>query len=158
MSTKIKILLAGFLFFGTILSILSFYLTIGLNFTPSMPQSVYIFNKRYSHVYNGDIVSFKLNIPNPYIPTDAKVIKKVFCKEGQYLTIEKTRISCDLITENIKQKDLDSKGRPLAPFNWQGVVPQGKFFAVAEHKDSFDSRYYGFIDLNKIIGVSIWSF
>ncbi len=50
-----------------------------------------------------------------------------------------------------RAKDRTFEGAQLSRFEYVGVVPQGKIFVVGDSKDSFDSRYWGFLDKDKII-------
>jgi len=38
--------------------------------------------------------------------------------------------------------------KPMKSFVYDGVIPVGKAFVYGGNKDSFDSRYWGFIDLS----------
>jgi hypothetical protein len=46
--------------------------------------------------------------------------------------------------------EADSKGQPLPQFAFNGPVPPDKLFLVGTHPRSYDSKYYGFIDVHEI--------
>jgi conjugal transfer pilin signal peptidase TrbI len=73
------------------------------------------------------------------------VIKKVGCDQGQTLKKKDNRFRCDGVVIAISLFK-DGKGGDLPVFDFNGVIPQGKAFLVAQHKNSFDSRYFGLIN------------
>jgi len=84
------------------------------------------------------------------------ITKKVQCVEGDMLVVRGKDYYCNgQWLGTAKEKTL--KGKPLVAFQWSGIVPEGKVFFMGEHKDSWDSRYWGFAKLtdtekvNKII-------
>jgi conjugal transfer pilin signal peptidase TrbI len=42
-------------------------------------------------------------------------------------------------------------GSTAERFNYKGNVPAGSMFVVGDHKDSYDSRYYGFIEKGRVV-------
>lgn len=93
----------------------------------------------------GDFVMFELS--HPLIgdhPT--RLTKKLICWEGDLLEVKGRDYFCN--GEFIgSAKEKSRKGAVLPQFTFNGTIPEGKAFASGQHKDSFDSRYWGFIDL-----------
>ena len=79
-----------------------------------------------------------------------QMIKKVGCLPGDQLTIdEANHFFCN--GRSLGQAlEADSKGRPLPLFSFNGTVPADKLFMVGTHPRSYDSKYYGFIDVLEI--------
>lgn len=78
-------------------------------------------------------------------------VKKVACIEGEHLYNEGREFYCN--GEYIgKAKERDKKGNPAPLFNYNGVIEKGKFFASGEMIDSYDSKYWGFVDNNFVTG------
>ena len=79
-----------------------------------------------------------------------QMIKKVGCLPSDQLTInEANHFFCN--GRSLGQAlETDSKGRPLPIFSFNGPVPAYKLFMVATHPRSYDSKYYGFIDVHEI--------
>lgn len=127
-----------------------------LNPTNSLPDTLYVLNKGVdpASIRQGDIVRF----PFRSAVTDAvgkgqpvHLLKKAACLQGQILTVNhRKEYLCDGRWLG-KAKDTNMKGDPVQNFIWNGPIPAGKFFAMAGHKDSYDSRYYGFVELNKVV-------
>ena len=79
-----------------------------------------------------------------------QMIKKVGCLPGEQLTMDEANyFFCNgrLLGQAL---EADSKGRPLPLFSFNGTVPAGKLFMIGTHPRSYDSKYYGFIDVHEI--------
>lgn len=82
--------------------------------------------------------------------TGIKVSKKVGCIEGDRLEVKNgNAFYCNNVLIGYAKKTTKD-GQPLTMFNFNGVVPKGKIFAYGTNKDSYDSRYYGFVDVSKV--------
>lgn len=78
-------------------------------------------------------------------------VKKVACTEGEYLTVLGRDFYCN--NEYIgTAKEKDRKGNPASLYQYKGVVEKGKFFSIGEMIDSYDSKYWGFVDNSWMIG------
>jgi type IV secretory pathway protease TraF len=79
-----------------------------------------------------------------------QMLKKVGCLPGDQLTIdEANHFFCNgrLLGQAL---ETDSKGWPLPQFSFNGTVPADKLFMVGTHPRSYDSKYYGFINVHEI--------
>ncbi|MBB6117748.1 conjugal transfer pilin signal peptidase TrbI [Rahnella inusitata] len=84
-----------------------------------------------------------------YLPEgETHLVKRLGCVEGQYLSRLNLQFYCDGNEIAIAHMQ-DSTGKSLPIFNFTGVVPPGKAFAVGDTDNSYDSRYWGFIELSK---------
>ncbi len=71
-------------------------------------------------------------------------IKQVACQPGDTLEVKGRDYYCN--GEFIASaKPLSMRGEPLAAFQFSGAVPADMFFVTGHHKDSYDSRYFGFL-------------
>ena len=79
-----------------------------------------------------------------------QMIKKVGCLPGDQLTMDAAnQFFCN--GRPLGQAlEADSKGRLLPHFSFNGPVPADKLFMVGTHPRSYDSKYYGFIDVHEI--------
>ena len=79
-----------------------------------------------------------------------QMIKLVGCLPGEQLTTDETHsFTCN--GRSLGQAlEVDSKGRPLPRFSFNGPVPADKLFMVGTHPRSYDSKYFGFIDAHEI--------
>lgn len=86
-----------------------------------------------------------------------KLISKIVgCASGEVLEIKDNEYYCgeDYLG---RAKNKSRTGISVTPFNPCGSsyckyqVPEGQYFVVGTHKDSYDSRYFGFVDADKIV-------
>jgi len=81
-------------------------------------------------------------------------IKYIACEGGQTLRVDiKTRkFFCDgeFIGKG-REKFLNGQDAKLFVFN--GKIPEGKYFVMGDKWNSFDSRYWGFVDKEDIVGI-----
>ena len=149
-----------------------------LAFAPSGPATKYILP--YSEPKRGDIIVFRY-------PIDIRqtFVKRVMGVPGDRIRLDKKQVYLNghLLTEPyvVHKSDIfDSyrdnfPGDPNSPLyppaqemleknvkNGEVVVPQGFFFAMGDNRDqSLDSRYWGFVPRENIIGkptIIYWSY
>jgi conjugal transfer pilin signal peptidase TrbI len=81
-----------------------------------------------------------------YLPEgETHLVKRLGCVEGQYLSRLNLQFYCDGKEIAIAHVQ-DSTGKSLPIFHFTGVIPAGKAFAVGDTDNSYDSRYWGFIE------------
>lgn len=78
------------------------------------------------------------------------LIKRVVCGPGSLLETRGLDYFCDGRFLG-RARRTDSRGRPVEPFSWSGVVPSGKLFVMGSHERSYDSRYFGFVELSRVV-------
>lgn len=84
-----------------------------------------------------------------YLPEgETHLVKRLGCIEGQYLTRLNYQFYCDGKEIALAHAE-DSTGKRLPIFEFTGVIPAGKAFAVGDTDNSYDSRYWGFIDISQ---------
>lgn len=95
----------------------------------------------------GDYILFEKQ--DTYLPNNqAYLVKKIGCLAGQRLSRIGRQFFCD-------KKELgsaflsDSNGVALRQFYYDGLIPPGLAFAIGDSSGSYDSRYWGFIALDK---------
>lgn len=133
----------AFLFWVPIGMVIPHFLTFSKS--KSMGHAFFVmWPARSSKISRGEIVRF----PHRDTVTGGKTVymlKRAGCAEGQLLSVNNNKeFFCDGAYLG-KAKDRNAKGDLVKHFIWNGPVPKGFFFAVAEHKDSYDSRYYGLV-------------
>ena len=67
------------------------------------------------------------------------IVKKVGCKAGDHLEEQGGGFRCNGTTICHVKEGKD-------PFKFNGVIPDGSVFLIGDSLDSYDSRYFGFID------------
>lgn len=137
-----------------------FYLYRNPSFEELRKNDYVLFVKRSHYIKNGEPL---------------KLIKQIKCDAGEYL-IEVDRhyycisslynYSLDDVVSHLKNqkpingiipeylgkaKTVSRAGQPLDNFQFRGQIPGGMCYVGGDHPDSFDSRYFGFIDKSIII-------
>lgn len=74
------------------------------------------------------------------------VTKKMICGPHDLLERKGAQFWCNGVFLG-DAKTTSLRGRIMPVFEWNGPVPEGKAFVVGEHIDSYDSRYYGLINI-----------
>lgn len=130
-----------------------------ISLTPSIKYRLLWLNSDVENTTTGDYVVFKLNkkqlagLPIPIELAEDQdgiinAVKRIGCDEGQILTRNgKNGRDFYCNGEYLGQaKERSKKGDLLAPAQLGGVIPHGKAFMSGDSKDSYDSRYFGFVD------------
>ena len=134
--------------------------------SPSVNHRIF-FIAKYSAgdtVKIGDYVMVSFSSPLIENGKPQKVIKRVGCVAGEVLLNNDGEFSCYLLGDDEKPscdgtflgkaKEFSLKGEKLPVFSYAGVVPEGKMFLIGSHKDSYDSRYFGFVNVKDILYVA----
>ena len=92
------------------------------------------------------------------LPKNLKVLsKKLVCLEGDDLIINDSFIACNDKKYAIKRNKKTGSGKPITQFYYHNIMPKGKAIVWGSNPESFDSRYWGFIDYNELhIMKKIW--
>ena len=113
--------------------------------TPSLKHRVFFLKKTSdgSEIKKGNYVLF--NMSTSYINNGKRfnAIKGVSCVSGEYLTVKDKAYFCDgQFIGHAKDRSL--RGEPVNNFLFNGQIPEGMIFLTGDHKDSYDSKYFGF--------------
>jgi conjugal transfer pilin signal peptidase TrbI len=103
----------------------------------------------------GDYVN--VNVTNAYIRGghEQTLTKRMACVAGDTLTFDGSYHYCNGVRLG-QVLTMDSKHQRLLAFVWNGQVPAGKVFVMGDHPNSFDSRYFGFLDIRstrRVVGL-----
>ncbi len=98
---------------------------------------------------------FKLPVETIYYKKGYMFIKYAKCLPGDYLETRGVKFFCNKKLIAVARKT-DSKGKPVKHFEYNGTIPEGKYFMFAPHPRSFDSRYWGFVDKKDFVGEEKW--
>jgi len=81
---------------------------------------------------------------------DVKYLKKIACKEQDFLTTIDMDYFCNGKYIGTSSR-FDGNGKKIDNFIFNGTIPKDKFFVVGTHPLSHDSKYFGFIDKTKVL-------
>ena len=124
-----------------------------------MPEKLFILEKKENVTEEIHLMQIVYALPpkNIYVPEGKMIIKFVACMEGQTISFDGKNYFCDQnYLATVQEKD--SKGRYITPSSFTGVIPKDKFWLLANHDKSFDSRYFGLVDRKDIKGIAKWKF
>ena len=121
--------------------------------TPSLKHRVYWLVRGPDRVGKGDYVLFKHQelSASMGMKKSENVMKILGCNEGDLLTVDAEKKFYCNGEYLVRAKDFSLKGEPLQHFAFNGPVPKGFMFVMGQHKDSYDSRYFGFVEKSRII-------
>ncbi|MBI5642621.1 MAG: S26 family signal peptidase [Deltaproteobacteria bacterium] len=116
--------------------------------TPSLSHRVY-FMGNSKEAEKNDYVVFSLK-GNRFVKDNDKLLKRVSCAEGDILKTAGKEYFCNGLYLGAV-KDFSLKGDRLENFIYDGVIGRRLLFVTGDHKDSYDSRYFGFIHKDQVM-------
>ncbi|HKO91395.1 MAG TPA: conjugative transfer signal peptidase TraF [Polyangiaceae bacterium] len=129
-----------------------------INFTPSIPRGLYWISHEVRPV-RGDLVVFPipdsvrdLLYERQYVPRTIRLLAKpVSAIGGDHVCVRDHQVVVNgHVAGNVLAVDRD--GKPMPQYSGCGVLPPGELFVSTEHANSFDSRYFGPLDLRVVRG------
>lgn len=104
-------------------------------------------------VHKGDYVNAR--VAHPIIAADGRaelLTKRVACVAGEQLRFDGAEFWCGAEElGGVLEKTWD--GKALTPFQFNGPIPEGKAFLMGAHPRSFDSRYFGLVEVQRMTRV-----
>jgi conjugative transfer signal peptidase TraF len=135
---------------GINLALAYFGVSIGVNPTQSQPYRFFLVLKDRPFG-RGDLIAFRFP-GSEYYKEGSLFVKEIEGISGDYLEIREDRT----VWLNAEFLDhvwaADSKRKAVQPFLFSGIIPEGHYFLYAPAPNSYDSRYYGLIGKERIIG------
>ena len=125
---------------------------ISVTLTPSLKHRVYWLVRNPERVGRGDYVLFRSRdlIARMGVTKTEEMLKLVGCDEGDLLTVTgEKKFFCNG-EYLVRAKDLSLKAVPLRHFVFNGTIPTGYMFVMGQHRDSYDSRYFGLVEKSRI--------
>ena len=125
--------------------------------SPSVKYRIFYYKRNFqqSDLHNGTYVVFDMYKKQHKNCQPCQVVKKIGCTEGNNLHIDKNNFYYCNDEYLGTTQPFTKSGKPLHPFYFNGSVPRGKLFVIGDHKDSYDSKYVGFINKNNIKAVAL---
>lgn len=126
-----------------------------VSITPSTEHRIFFLKKGPP---TGELIKgayVMLDIRSKYVDhgTPYLVIKRIACTGGEVLNTVGRSFYCNG-REIAVAKDLSLKGEDLPLFRYTGEIPSDSVFVTGQHRDSFDSRYFGFLRKTEVKAVA----
>ena len=118
---------------------------ISISPTPSIGHYVFLYKRHFkpSDIEKGSLVVVPLYTRIVPHCRPCLVVKYIRCDSGERLDVRNRReFYCNNVFLGMA-KTHSKKGVPVKIFQYHGVIPEGKFFAMGTCIDSYDSRYVG---------------
>jgi signal peptidase I len=119
--------------------------------TPSVDHRVFFlkYGPQENELKRGVYVLF--DIRSEYIDRGKAhtTIKRIACTGGERLLIRGAASYCDGRAIAVA-KERSLRGEMLPHFAYDGKIPEGALFVTGQHRDSFDSRYFGFVQAKEV--------
>ena len=128
------------------------------NASESVPIGWYFVTKRQPKI--GEIAVIKpadwvqiYAAERGYLPKNVWLLKSIFavhpsiiCRFGSHLFVDGKHVA--------KAKIMDKKHRLLPAWKGCKALTSTQYFVLGHHRDSFDSRYFGPIEMHQVVGTA----
>ena len=125
--------------------------------TDSVGAHVFLYKKHFrsSDLHKGSLVVVPLYTKLRPKCWPCLVVKYIKCEAGDTLEVKNHgEFFCNHVFLG-SAKTHSKEGIPVKAFEYNGIIPRDKFFAMGSSIDSYDSRYVGFEDKNDIKAVAL---
>ena len=121
-------------------------------------DSYVLFTMRNKYMSNGQAIDVMGKVPPHQKHKDrdmaaaTPVMKIARCLPAEHLKVSDRMYYCN--GEYLgRAKEYSLRGEKVENFVFDDAVPPGKIFVMGEHRDSLDSRYFGFIEATDVIAI-----
>ncbi len=126
---------------------------LGVSGSPSLEDHFFLIDKYDHNISKWDAVAFPFDGESKYgYRKGDGFAKYIACDEGEWLEVRGKDIYCEGIYL-CSSLAYDYSGHAITKFfEYNNTIPKGKFFGYTPYAHSYDSRYWGLISKDKIIG------
>lgn len=116
-----------------------------------LPYDVFLIDFKDQALSRGDFIAFHARGMAPYIPDGTVIIKELAGVPGDRVVVDKGVVIVN--DANRGELDLVEKLNASAEhYSRNETVPDGKMWVMGTLPRSFDSRYWGYVEPDQIIG------
>ena len=123
---------------GIVLVMFTHRYQLAINVTESLPETVFLIDKKDREVSRGRYVAFTWQGAAP-IPDGVTVIKRVAGVEKDLVTVRNRTVFIN--GQKVATAKTHARTGQSLTATSDTLIPYGYFYASADHPDSFDSRY-----------------
>ena len=106
------------------------------------------------NILSGDLIFWRPYGPLSYV-NDEFIVKEVVGVEGDFLSIEGETIKLNNITVATGLPNSSPQEQRAHKFDRSETIPEAQFFVLGHNPLSYDSRYWGYVPYQKILGRAI---
>jgi len=123
-----------------------------------IPEYKAYFLKKNQPITKGAIYAFRAKGLMPFFPDGARLGKYVIAVGGDHVEINENGVFVNGELKTTGFVLANKLGKKPESFYKTFAMPEGKAFFVGTAPRSYDSRYWGLVDFNQIIGkaIPIW--
>ncbi len=129
-----------------------------LNETPSMAKGAYVRVDDVARLKRGDIIAMAINgqsrdylVKQLGYPDDTMLIKRVAGISGDLVCRRETAVTIG--SKAIVAARMDKHGNSLPAWGGCRVLLPNEVFLLGDHASSFDSRYFGPVTKDELVGI-----
>ena len=105
----------------------------------------------------GDYVVFRSRATEPFYPTGTLMLKRIVGVSGDVVRVDPSGVFVNgalqgRLTHAQPGGRLWRMGRPVEAFARNERIPMGKWWVMGTNERSFDSRYWGYVSAEQIVG------
>jgi len=123
-----------------------------INLNNSINGRLFWLNPHPETLSAGNVVVFLFK-GSKYFRKGTKFIKVLACLPGDVLNVKGRCFYCNGHFIGCA-KQTDRQGNPAPLFKYNGRIPPDRYFVIGTNRDSYDSRYWGFVERKDIKGVA----
>ena len=115
-------------------------------------KRIYIIDTYNKDIWRGDLIAFRAERMAPYFK-DGKVIVKIAAGvTGDHVKVgsQQTTINGSVIIQGLPLAD--KLGKPSSAFKRDETIPAAAYWVTGKAPKSFDSRYWGYVYDDQVIG------
>lgn len=106
--------------------------------------------KSYNEINIGEYIAFKTNKLEPFVSRDYSIVKKVMAKHGDHIQIK----GMDVLINGKKAAELNpialkKINKSVEQMQTSYVVQENSFFLLGSYSRSYDSRYWGGLEIKQ---------
>lgn len=122
-----------------------------------LPYTLYLVDLNDQDVTLGDYVAFEARQMEPFYADGTTAVKIIAAVPGDQVTVDESGVAVNgkiwgAMAHVGPDGRLSEIGKTLNDYRRNEIVPEGRFLMLATHERSYDSRYWGTIAEEQVIG------
>jgi conjugal transfer pilin signal peptidase TrbI len=117
-----------------------------------LPYRVFLIDKWDKDLERGELFAFRTMTMEPFVANGTTVIKTLRGMPGDEIRVDGEVYVNGVWYGELLDGHLQKIGKSAADLVRVQIVPPGHLFAMGEHPRSYDSRYWGFVEQELVVG------